>query len=131
MVIVLWFVSHPKAAQILPASALLFIFIAPIATGYSLLTGVAAGYHALTRVENVYTLKFKADKISGEVAPENTQLLRTFSSGILVRDPVSQRVTFHKWENVTSLALRVPAPDSTTLICRWIGWKCPPIERIE
>jgi hypothetical protein len=62
----------------------------------------------LTRTTDPYLFTFK-----GEPAPKLEIFLRNFDKGALVRDAVSQRVEFRKWDEVSSISLAVATPTRT------------------
>jgi hypothetical protein len=56
----------------------------------------------LTRTNDPYLFTFK-----GEAAPKLEIFLRNFDKGALVRDAVSQRVEFRKWDEISSISTEV------------------------
>jgi hypothetical protein len=72
----------------------------------------------LTRTNDPYLFTFK-----GEPAPKLEIFLRNFDRGALVRDAVSQRVEFRKWDEISSISLVVATPTRTPW-CWATGWLC-------
>ena len=103
-----WYFHHNALR---PISRLVFalIFFGPPFTLVAFWNGLSDGYRALSQVENVYRLKLENDD-----AEKSLQLLRILDRGLLFRDPISSKVVFYNWDNVSAFSLNTQAPAKET-----------------
>jgi hypothetical protein len=95
-----------------------FIILIPIVLMFSFSYGVSTGWLDLKKTDDIYFVKLKNDE------PRPLIMLRGFEKGLLVREPMSDKIELLKWDNVQTLSkisspLRGPSPS-----CRWFGWWC-------
>ena len=72
----------------------------------------------LTRTDDPYLFKFK-----DQAEPKLEIFLRNFDKGALVRDAVTDRVEFHKWDEISSMSIAATT-QSRTPWCWATGWLC-------
>jgi hypothetical protein len=76
------------------------------------------GDNDLTRVDNPYIYRFK-----GRTESELRIPLRSFDKGLLVRNPVTDRIEFRRWEQIDEIS-KVQLERTRSLACYWFDW-CP------
>jgi hypothetical protein len=106
-----WYLGHPRIAAALTdrqRSALLFV---PVIGVWVFLAGQSSGYSDLTTPHRLMILKPKSD------SERNVVLLRTFGAGLLIREPVANRVAFTKWDEISSISYRTQLPDNRSYLC--------------
>jgi len=79
----------------------------------------------LTRIDNPYLFKFK-----NQDAPKLELFLRNFDKGVLIRDAVSNRIQFYRWENIDWISA-VAATPTRTPWCWVTGLMCDQPKRVE
>lgn len=103
----------------LPRAFWVLMLIGPVLITNSYLSGVREAYIAFMGYPNAYTLEeTKAN------AGRNVIVLRNLDKGLLVRDPVSTRTEFIKWDQVAKLAKVGGGPRAWPLSCEFFGLFC-------
>ena len=69
----------------------------------------------LTRTDNAYNFRF-----AGESADHSAIFLRNFDKGVLLRDPVGNKIEFHRWDNIVTIS--GPVTKTTSIGCRLFNW---------
>ncbi|WP_315741030.1 hypothetical protein [Bradyrhizobium sp. SZCCHNR1093] len=72
----------------------------------------------LTRLDDPYLFTFK-----GQPTPKLEVFLRSFDRGALVRDAVSNRIEFHRWDEITSISVAA-AKQTRSPLCWITGLLC-------
>jgi hypothetical protein len=107
-----------------------FIAKAPVIIGtavfyitMSLWQGLTEGRNLLQTTEGIYAIRLKDDEKEHHLV-----LLRNFSSGILVRDPLLEQVLYYKWDQVAHVGRRSDVATMAPLICKVVASYagCPP-----
>jgi hypothetical protein len=99
--------------------AFLFIIVAPVFTLIAFWHGLTDGYRALSEIDKVYFVKLVDDE-----AEKKMQLLRNLDQGLLLRDPVSSKIVFYNWDNVSAFSFVSEVPAQETLFCKLTGYNC-------
>jgi hypothetical protein len=117
--------------------ALLFEIFVPVASptiayAYELrqfvkLAGpVCAGMVTLGYIDASNNLSGASDPYMLQIAGSKATILRypvrNFDKGMLVRDPIEQRLEFLKWDDIESIKHSVSMNNSEPASCRWFGF---------
>jgi hypothetical protein len=84
--------------------------------------GWSNGDADLTRLDNPYIFHFKGRSESELRIP-----LRSFDKGMLVRNPITNRIEFRRWEQIDEVS-KSPRERSRSMVCFWLEW-CPKEKR--
>jgi hypothetical protein len=80
--------------------------------------GWMSGDADLTRLDNPYIYRFK-----GRTDNELRIPLRSFDKGMLVRNPLTGRIEFRRWDQIDEIS-KAPRERSRSVACYWFDW-CP------
>lgn len=84
--------------------------------------GWMSGDGDLTKMSDPYIYRFK-----GRTESELRIPLRSFDKGLLVRNPLTNRIEFRRWEQIDEVS-KPQRERSRSLACYWLDW-CPKDKR--
>ncbi|WOH60929.1 hypothetical protein [Bradyrhizobium sp. BWC-3-1] len=93
------------------------IIAVPVLAVFAFSFGQQKGLSSLYAISDPYTIKMKTET-------RQRVLLRNFDKGLLVRNPVDQRVEFIKWDQIEEVTKPSPKYPYESYACKWLEWWC-------
>lgn len=97
------------------------LLIAPAVMITLLAWGYMDGDADLVKIRDPYRIEFKGGRATIRV------ILRSLDKGLLVRDVVTDRIEFLRWDEITNVS-RLGLREKTPLSCRWFGVNCGDVQ---
>ena len=97
------------------------LMFGPILLFMAYMGGATEAADALARREPNFIGRLKS-----QYQERDWVLLRTLSSGIIVRDIAADRIQYFKWDGIEAFESKIKQPNRNGLACRLFGYLCRP-----